>query len=54
MLPAPEDPPQDQLRAADERGHQMLPLDAALSTEPGATSTVKVGDPESVFEMPQS
>ena len=23
----------------DERGHQMLPLDAALSTEPGATST---------------
>jgi hypothetical protein len=32
----------------------MLPLDAALSTEPGATSTVKVGDPESVFEMPQS
>lgn len=36
----------------DEHGHRMLPVDADLSIEPGASSTIKLAGSESVFEMP--
>ena len=34
--------------------HRMLPMEAHLSLEAGATSSVKVGRQDSLFEMPQS
>lgn len=36
----------------DEHGHRMLPVDADLSIEPGATSTIKVAGSESVLDLP--
>ena len=35
-------------------GHRMLPVEAELTVEPGAESTVKLGGRESVFELPTS
>jgi hypothetical protein len=39
---------------AGHTGHRMLPLDAHLTVEPGAVSTVQVGGRDSLFEMPRS
>ena len=41
-------------RAAGGRGDPMLPMDAVLSTEPGAVSVVRVAGRESLFETPES
>ena len=37
-----------------DRGHRMLPVDAALTIEPGEASIVKVASAQSVFDLPQS
>ena len=43
-----------EVRGGGRTGHRMLPMEAHLSVEPGAVSSVKVGGQDSVFELPQS